>query len=71
MRMTSGFGDVLTMGMRLSNALTVRICASSNTSMSAEGMPRPNPFSRAPNMILLPFENRISCWPLARRMWST
>lgn len=71
MNTISGFELVFTIGIRLSKALMVRICASSNTSMSAECNPRPNPFSRAPNMIRQPLLNLISCWPFARRTFRT
>lgn len=48
-----------------SNAHSVRICASSNTSMSTLSKPRPKPFSLAPNMTRDPLANTISCWPFA------
>ena len=71
MNTTRGFGLVFRIGIMLSRARTVRICASSNTATSTLCRPRPNPFSRAPNMMRLPLENVISCWPFARRMRST
>src|SRR5690606_21124141 len=50
-----------------SSAFSVRICASSKTSMSISSKPRPKPCSRAPNMMTEPLRNPISCSPLAVR----
>ena len=54
-----------------SSAFSVRICASSNTSMSTSSKPRPKPCSRAPNMITDPLAKWISCSPFADRIGFT
>ena len=64
---TSPFGAALVAGTMSLMAFSVRICASSNTSMSTFAKPRPNPDSRAPNKIRDPFLNRTACSPFVAR----
>ncbi len=59
-------GAALVAGTMSLIAFSVRICASSNTSTSWSGNPRPNPDSRAPNKIRDPLQvSRSPSCPLA------
>ena len=60
---TRPFGAAFVAGTMSSRALSVKICASSNTSTSTLSQPRPNPRSRAPNTMRESFSNLMTSSP--------